>query len=78
LFLSSSDVFCFQVLGVSCDSHFTHLTWIETPQNEGGLGKLNIGLVADLKRKMSEDYVRCLACVMCLLTIVSMPGRDDG
>ena len=43
---------------MSCDSKFTHLAWIETPQNKGGLGKLNIPLAADLKRTMSEDYVR--------------------
>lgn len=28
-----------EVLGVSTDSHFTHLAWIKTPKNEGGLGK---------------------------------------
>ena len=26
------------VLGVSTDSHFTHLAWVNTPRNEGGLG----------------------------------------
>ena len=27
-----------EVLGISTDSHFTHLAWIKTPRNEGGLG----------------------------------------
>jgi alkyl hydroperoxide reductase subunit AhpC len=27
-----------EVLGISTDSHFTHLAWLKTPRNEGGLG----------------------------------------
>ena len=29
-----------EVVGVSTDSHFTHLAWIKTPRTEGGLGKI--------------------------------------
>ncbi|MEJ1284952.1 hypothetical protein NN561_015942 [Cricetulus griseus] len=32
----------FKVLGVSVDSQFTHLVWINTPWKEEGLGPLNI------------------------------------
>ncbi|XP_050684909.1 peroxiredoxin-2-like [Leptidea sinapis] len=45
-----------QVLGVSTDSEFSHLAWINTPRKDGGLGKLDIPLLADYKKKMSQDY----------------------
>ncbi|KAJ8250161.1 hypothetical protein COCON_G00220830 [Conger conger] len=49
------DVNC-EVVGVSVDSHFTHLAWINTPRKNGGLGKLNIPLLADLNKQVSRDY----------------------
>jgi peroxiredoxin (alkyl hydroperoxide reductase subunit C) len=45
-----------EVLGVSVDSQFSHLAWVQTPRNEGGLGDLNYPLVADLKKEISEAY----------------------
>nr|KAF6402157.1 peroxiredoxin 2 [Rousettus aegyptiacus] len=45
-----------EVLGVSVDSQFTHLAWINTPRKEGGLGPLNIPLLADITRSLSNDY----------------------
>ncbi|CAB3227555.1 unnamed protein product [Arctia plantaginis] len=45
-----------QVLGVSTDSEFSHLAWINTPRKDGGLGKLDIPLLADYKKKISTDY----------------------
>src|SRR5947209_1591028 len=36
-----------EVLGVSVDSQFTHLAWIQTPRAKGGLGPLKYPLVAD-------------------------------
>jgi peroxiredoxin (alkyl hydroperoxide reductase subunit C) len=45
-----------QVIGVSVDSHFTHLAWIKTPRNVGGLGGLNYPLVADLNKNVSREY----------------------
>jgi peroxiredoxin (alkyl hydroperoxide reductase subunit C) len=45
-----------EVLGVSVDSQFSHLAWIQTPRNDGGLGDLNYPLVSDLKREISEAY----------------------
>ncbi|XP_063389520.1 peroxiredoxin-2-like [Cydia fagiglandana] len=45
-----------QVLGVSTDSEFSHLAWINTPRKDGGLGKLDIPLLADYKKKISQDY----------------------
>jgi alkyl hydroperoxide reductase subunit AhpC len=45
-----------QVVGVSVDSQFSHLAWINTPRKEGGLGELKYPLVADLTKKISNDY----------------------
>jgi len=45
-----------QVIGVSVDSAFSHLAWINTPRAEGGLGELKYPLVADLTKKISTDY----------------------
>ncbi|KAJ3610938.1 hypothetical protein NHX12_023028 [Muraenolepis orangiensis] len=49
------DVNC-EVVGVSVDSHFSHLAWINTPRKAGGLGKLQIPLLADLTKQISRDY----------------------
>ncbi len=45
-----------QVLGVSIDSHFTHLAWRNTTRTEGGLGQIDYPLVADLDKSISEAY----------------------
>jgi peroxiredoxin (alkyl hydroperoxide reductase subunit C) len=45
-----------KVIGVSVDSHFTHLAWINTPRNKGGLGDMKIPLVSDLDKKIATDY----------------------
>ena len=44
------------VLGVSIDSHFSHLQWMNTPRKQGGLGGLKYPLVADLTKSISKDY----------------------
>lgn len=45
-----------EVLGVSIDSQFSHLAWIQTPRATGGLGGLRYPLIADLTKKISADY----------------------
>ena len=45
-----------QVLGVSVDSHFSHLAWIRMPRVEGGLGNLRYPLIADITKKIAESY----------------------
>ena len=45
-----------ELVAVSTDSHFTHLAWVNTPRKQGGLGELNIPLLADKSMKISEDY----------------------
>src|SRR5436309_846835 len=45
-----------EVIGCSIDSQFSHLAWIQTPREKGGLGGLSYPLVADLTKKISADY----------------------
>ena len=45
-----------EVIGVSVDSHFTHLAWRETPVEKGGIGQISYPLVADLNKKISRNY----------------------
>ncbi|MCJ8330107.1 MAG: peroxiredoxin [Lentisphaeria bacterium] len=45
-----------QLLGVSVDSQFSHLAWMNTPQKDGGIGPLDYPLVADLKREIATAY----------------------
>ncbi|KAG8244177.1 Peroxiredoxin-2 [Homalodisca vitripennis] len=44
------------VVGVSCDSHFSHLAWINTPRKHGGLGELKYPLLADFNKTIARDY----------------------
>lgn len=45
-----------EVLGVSVDSEFSHLAWIQTDRKEGGLGDLEYPLVSDIKKEISKAY----------------------
>jgi peroxiredoxin (alkyl hydroperoxide reductase subunit C) len=45
-----------EVIGVSVDSHYTHLAWKNTPRDDGGIGYIKYPLVADLKKTISRDY----------------------
>ncbi|DAZ99964.1 TPA: hypothetical protein N0F65_008771 [Lagenidium giganteum] len=45
-----------EVVAISTDSHHTHLAWIRTARDQGGLGKMNIPLIADVSKRISEDY----------------------
>lgn len=45
-----------EIIGVSVDSHFTHLAWKNTPVNEGGIGNIGFPLVADLTKSIARDY----------------------
>jgi alkyl hydroperoxide reductase subunit AhpC len=45
-----------QILGVSVDSHFSHLAWRNTPRTEGGIGDIRYPLVADLSKQIARDY----------------------
>ena len=43
-------------MGVSIDSHFSHLAWRNVPRTEGGIGNIQYPLVSDLNHKISESY----------------------
>lgn len=45
-----------EVVGVSCDSQFSHLAWINTPRKNGGLGDLKYPLLADFKKDIAKAY----------------------
>lgn len=45
-----------EVLGVSIDSHFSHLAWRNTDRKQGGLGDISYPLVADVNKKITYDY----------------------
>ena len=45
-----------QLIGVSVDSHFTHLAWKNTSPDQGGIGQVKYPLVADLSKQISKDY----------------------
>lgn len=45
-----------EVAAVSVDSKFSHLAWINMPRSEGGLGEMKIPVIADITKKMSDDY----------------------
>jgi peroxiredoxin (alkyl hydroperoxide reductase subunit C) len=45
-----------EVVGVSTDSHFSHLAWINLNRKSGGLGGLNYPLLSDFNKTISRDY----------------------
>ncbi|CDS02797.1 hypothetical protein LRAMOSA00201 [Lichtheimia ramosa] len=44
------------VLAASVDSEFSHLAWINTPRKQGGLGEMNIPILADKTKQVARDY----------------------
>ncbi|MDX1914216.1 MAG: peroxiredoxin [Methylophilus sp.] len=45
-----------EVIGVSIDSHFSHLAWKNTAIENGGIGKVGYPLVADIKHEICKAY----------------------
>lgn len=56
-----------EVLGCSVDSHFTHMEYTKKERKQGGLGKMNIPLIADISKDIAKRYG-------CLIT----QGEDQG
>lgn len=44
------------VLGCSVDSHFSHLAWLDTPIEKGGIKGITYGLVSDLGGRIATQY----------------------
>lgn len=60
-----------EVLGISVDSEFSHLAWIQADRKSGGVGDLNYPLVSDIKKKLALltmflTPMLGLLCVVCL------------
>ncbi len=45
-----------EVIGISVDSHFSHLAWKNTEVNSGGIGNIQYPLVADITKSIARDY----------------------
>ena len=45
-----------EVLGISIDSIYSHLAWLEKPRNKGGIGGLRYPLISDLKRSIAKSF----------------------
>lgn len=45
-----------EVVGVSVDSHFSHLAWSNTDRKKGGIGQIQFPLLSDLTKKIASDY----------------------
>ncbi|KAM3575806.1 hypothetical protein VYU27_002293 [Nannochloropsis oceanica] len=45
-----------KVIGISTDTEESHLSWIRTPRKKGGLGHMQIPLVADVTKTIAADY----------------------
>jgi alkyl hydroperoxide reductase subunit AhpC len=45
-----------EVLGVSVDSKYTHLAWVNTPRKQGGLGPIKYPILSDLNKAISRSY----------------------
>ncbi len=45
-----------ELIGISVDSHFSHLAWLNTPKNRGGIEGVAYPLVSDINKTISKDY----------------------
>ncbi len=45
-----------EVIGISVDSHFSHLAWKNTDVNNGGIGNIQYPLVADITKSIARNY----------------------
>ena len=44
------------IVACSTDSHFSHLAWVSTTREKGGLGSVHVTLLADKNREISRQY----------------------
>lgn len=56
------------VIAASCDSKFAHLAWVNTSRDEGGLGDMNIPILADFDKVVAQKYG----------VLLNEDGDDDG
>lgn len=53
---SQFDALGVQILGCSVDSHYSHFAWQNTPRTEGGIGRTEYPLIADLDKEIAKAY----------------------
>ncbi len=44
------------ILGVSTDSIYSHMAWMNTPRDKHGLGELKFPLASDITKSVARDY----------------------
>lgn len=45
-----------EVIGCSVDSKFSHLAWLRTPRNRGGIEGVTYTLLSDINKTVSKEY----------------------
>ena len=45
-----------EVIGISVDSQYTHYAWKHTPVEKGGIGQVQVPIVADLTKSIARSY----------------------
>ncbi|MCR3754725.1 MAG: alkyl hydroperoxide reductase, AhpC component [Candidatus Westeberhardia cardiocondylae] len=45
-----------KIIGISCDSVFSHQKWRSTPLKEGGIGNIKYPMVSDIKKNIMNMY----------------------
>jgi len=45
-----------QVLGVSVDSAYSHLAWLNTPKSKGGIEGITYPILSDISKEMAKAY----------------------
>jgi peroxiredoxin (alkyl hydroperoxide reductase subunit C) len=45
-----------ELLGCSVDSEYSHLAWLNTSKEQGGIKGVQYGIIADLGGKIAKDY----------------------
>jgi peroxiredoxin (alkyl hydroperoxide reductase subunit C) len=45
-----------QVIGCSIDSHYSHLAWLATPKEKGGIHGITYPIVSDLSKTIAKEY----------------------
>jgi peroxiredoxin (alkyl hydroperoxide reductase subunit C) len=45
-----------EVIAVSVDSHFSHLAWLNTPRDDGGIEGVTYPVVSDIHKTITRDY----------------------
>lgn len=45
-----------QVIGASTDSHHSHIAWLNTPKNQGGIQGVTYPILADFNKEVAKAY----------------------